>query len=170
MYYSSHAYIRACMLWCHRRIHVCSRACAENAALHGMCTSATLYVEDRITDLCVHHRRAHVSADVRVRAGACAYGRPRICAANVRACSVGVDRMWLGSQAFNMASAFNANIGAWNSAAVTSMAYVCAAFGRAGPAARHRKRPGRARPVSHAARAVVRGGTADAHARVCAQE
>jgi hypothetical protein len=80
--------------------------------------------------LCVRHRRAHVGADVHVRAGACAYGRPRIRAANVRARSVGVDRVRLGSQAFNMASAFNANIGVWNTAAVTSMAYVCAAFGR----------------------------------------
>ncbi len=38
-----------------------------------------------------------------------------------------------GAQAFQSASAFNANIGAWNTAAVTSLATVCAARG---PAAR----------------------------------
>jgi hypothetical protein len=38
-----------------------------------------------------------------------------------------------GAQAFSYASAFNANIGAWNTAAVTSLASVCAARG---PAAR----------------------------------
>jgi surface protein len=32
----------------------------------------------------------------------------------------------LGSQAFSSASAFNADIGAWNTASVTSMASVCA--------------------------------------------
>jgi surface protein len=41
-----------------------------------------------------------------------------------------VDRGWLGSQAFYSASAFNANIGAWNTASVTTLFYVCAAFGR----------------------------------------
>ncbi len=33
-----------------------------------------------------------------------------------------------GAQAFGAASAFNANIGAWNTAAVTSLSHVCAAF------------------------------------------
>jgi surface protein len=56
----------------------------------------------------------------------------------MRARSVGVDRGWLGSQAFYSASAFNANIGAWNTASVTNMAYVCAAF--SAQAARHRRR------------------------------
>jgi hypothetical protein len=46
---------------------------------------------------------------------------------HVQAPSVGVDRGWLGSQAFYSASAFNANIGAWNTARVTSLNYVCAA-------------------------------------------
>jgi hypothetical protein len=48
----------------------------------------------------------------------------------VQALSVGVDRVRLGSQAFYLASAFNANIGAWNTAAVTTLSYVRAAFGR----------------------------------------
>jgi hypothetical protein len=68
-------------------------------------------------------------------------------AKTVRALSVGVDRVWLGSQAFNGASAFNANIGAWNTASVSSMDEVGAALG---PAARHRG--GRARPGLDAAR------------------
>jgi hypothetical protein len=67
----------------------------------------------------------------------------------VRALSVGVDRVRLGSQAFQSASAFNANIGAWNTASVYTLYAVCAA---SGPAARHRRRAGCARPVFDAAR------------------
>jgi hypothetical protein len=52
-------------------------------------------------------------------------------AKTVRALSVGVDRVWLGSQAFDGAAAFNANIGAWNTARVTTLDLVCAAFGPA---------------------------------------
>ena len=66
---------------------------------------------------------------------------------NVRVLSVGVDCVWLGSQAFYVASAFNANIGAWNTARVSDLSRVCAAFR---PAAHHRG--GRARPVFDAAR------------------
>ncbi len=36
--------------------------------------------------------------------------------------------MWFGLQAFYEKKTFNANIGAWNTASVSSMAYVCAAF------------------------------------------
>ncbi len=65
-----------------------------------------------------------------------------------------------GAQAFYVASAFNADIGAWNTARVSDMAYVCAA---PGPAARTMADAlGRA---SNAALPVVRGGTADARAR-----
>jgi surface protein len=45
--------------------------------------------------------------------------------------SVGVDRVWFGSQALQQAFVFNANIGAWNTASVSNMAYVCAASGKA---------------------------------------
>ena len=38
----------------------------------------------------------------------------------------------VGSQAFQSASAFNANIGAWNTARVTTLESVCAAFGPGG--------------------------------------
>ncbi len=34
--------------------------------------------------------------------------------------------MWLGLQAFFEAKAFNANIGAWNTASMTTMTTVCA--------------------------------------------
>jgi hypothetical protein len=47
---------------------------------------------------------------------------------HMRAPSVGVDRVWLGSQALYGASAFNANIGAWNTARVTTLYQVCAGF------------------------------------------
>jgi surface protein len=42
------------------------------------------------------------------------------------ALTVGLRLMRRGAQAFRSASAFNANIGAWNTASVTSMIYVCA--------------------------------------------
>ncbi len=73
-----------------------------------------------------------------VRARACAIGRPRIradtCARLPSASTAG----GLGAQAFQSASAFNANIGAWNTASVTTLESVCAAL--SGPAARHRGR------------------------------
>ena len=81
----------------------------------------------------------------------------------MRARSVGVDRVRFGSQAFNGASAFNANIGAWNTASVTTLNYVCAAF--PARAARHRRRDALGRVVG-AARAVVRGSDRRC-ARVC---
>ncbi len=39
-----------------------------------------------------------------------------------------MDRMWFGSQAFRSASTFNANIGAWNTAALTALDRVCFAY------------------------------------------
>jgi hypothetical protein len=46
----------------------------------------------------------------------------------VRALSVGVNRVRFGSQVLSQASAFNANIGAWNTARVKTLENVCAAF------------------------------------------
>ncbi len=77
---------------------------------------------------CTADERVHVRARVSVCFRADPFRRR-----TVRALSVGVDRVRLGSQAFAHASAFNANIGAWNTARVTCLAEVCAAFG---PAAR----------------------------------
>ena len=112
------------------------------------------YTDERIADAGPPHTGAHVVRDR-------AHTHPR---RHMRAPSVGVDRGWLGLQAFNSASAFNANIGAWNTAAVTFLDQVCAAF--SARAARHRGRDALGRDVG-AARAVVRGGAADARARVC---
>ena len=49
---------------------------------------------------------------------------------NVRARSAGVDRVRFGSQAFSGTTRFSANIGAWNTVSLTTLYYVCAAFGR----------------------------------------
>ncbi len=66
-----------------------------------------------------------------IDAPTCASMRVRVCVwarmylrRNVRALSVCVDRVWFGSQAFYQATAFNANIGAWNTASVSSMLQV----------------------------------------------
>ncbi len=67
-----------------------------------------------------------------------------------------------GAQAFYSfsLSAFNVNIGAWNTARVTNLYSVCAAPGPGGA-----QYGGRALPGFGAARPVVCGGTADARAR-----
>ena len=72
-----------------------------------------------------------------------------------------VDRVRLGSQAFQSSSSFSANIGAWNIASVTTLSFVCTAFGR-------RRAPRRARSVgARCGAALVRDGTADARAHTC---
>ncbi len=120
---------------------------------------------------CTHPRRLEERADGKRLA---ARTWPRVLGRHMRARSVGVDRGWLGSQAFTQASAFNANIGAWNIAAVTSLSMVCAAI--SARAARHCWRDALGRDVD-VARAVVRGGDrrcalvcvyADVWARACA--
>ncbi len=80
------------------------------------------YTDERIADACgpaVHTRPGNVSVRV---------ARSHVCDRHMRARSAGVDRGWLGSQAFWWASEFNANIGAWNTASVTTFNWVCAAF------------------------------------------
>jgi hypothetical protein len=110
-------------------------------------TSMRLATQGNGSPMRACNTHAPTGAPACARAPACVFGRPRIRAEYVRALSVGVDRVWLGSQAFYQASAFNANIGAWNTASVTTLASVRAALG---PAARHRG--GRARPGLDAAR------------------
>ncbi len=65
---------------------------------------------------------------VRVRAHVCVCDlgltHPR---GHMRARAFSVDRGWLGAQAFHSAKVFNANIGAWNTARVTTLNQVCAA-------------------------------------------
>jgi hypothetical protein len=71
----------------------------------------------------------------------------------VRALFVSVDHVQLRSQVFQLASAFNANISAWNTASVTSLCMVCAASGRRrATAGGWRAAGGRARLVFDAAR------------------
>jgi hypothetical protein len=157
-----------------RCTHAWLRACAHDAAVHGICASATpalhtylvltgiinansyiparRYTEDRITDACTHRRRARaasVRARARVRSGAHAV-RADTCEPFPSAWTA----CGFGAQAFYSAAAFNANIGAWNTASVTSLYVVCAAFS----ARRRVTAAGRARRVVDAARAVVRGG------------
>ncbi len=55
------------------------------------------------------------------RVRAYAIGRARIRADTCERLPAGVDRGWLGAQAFYSAAAFNANIGAWNTASVSNM-------------------------------------------------
>ncbi len=74
----------------------------------------------------------------RWRPGLCAAALPRR-RAHARMC-VRFHRRGarlVGSQAFSYASAFNANIGAWNTAAVSNMAAVCAVL--AARSMRHRR-------------------------------
>jgi hypothetical protein len=79
------------------------------------------------------------------------------------------DSVWLGLQAFASASAFNANIGAWNTAAVSNMASVCAAFGLRRATA-FGAPPQRTRSAgARCGEAGVHGGTTDACARLCAR-
>ncbi len=102
--------------------------------------------------------RVPVRVRVRVRVRACVFACMHV---HMRALPVGVDRVRLGAQAFHLANAFNANIGAWNIVSVSNMAYVCAT---SSPVARHRGRPGTRSAGLGSGRSVVRGGTADARA------
>ena len=112
-------------------------------------------------------RRTHAPVGcVRARACARAIGRPRIRADACERLPAGVDRGWLGAQAFQGAAAFNANIGAWNTASVTTLAAVCAALFRP----RRRATAGGTRSAGSSMR---RGPSCAAgrpmRARVCAQ-
>ncbi len=51
---------------------------------------------------------------------ACVFIRTRIRAIKCELFPIGVDRVRFGSQAFTSASAFNVDIGAWNTARVTT--------------------------------------------------
>ncbi len=97
-----------------------------------------------------------------MRAGAsvCARARPHPCQ-RMRALPATAERRVLGSQAFYVASAFKANIGAWNTARVTDLSNVCAASGPERTAADC------ARSVADAWAVVVRSGAADVF--VCAR-
>jgi hypothetical protein len=113
--------------------YICVRLCYTR--IYTYIIHLSVYVRIGRGDECVHQ---------------CAMGMDRLCAHALAGscCGLGlhpetVNRAspcpsaWtacgFGAQAFYSASAFNANIGAWNTAAVTTLSYVCAA---PGPAAR----------------------------------
>jgi hypothetical protein len=126
------------------RIYMCIRVCV--CMLHAYTFIFHLSVHVRVGRryVCVHE---------------CAMGMDRLCAHALAGscCGLGLKPETLkkcaspcpsastasgfGAQAFQYASAFNADIGAWNTASVSSLASVCAA---PGPAAR--TKAGRARP------------------------
>ncbi len=112
-------------------------------------------------------RTCRVGATVRACVRASGVGRPRIRAELSERLPSALDRVWLGSQAFGGASAFNANIGVWNTARVTDLTRVCVA---SGPAARTAARTahcgGRARPLSDAARPLC-AAAPPMHAHSC---
>jgi hypothetical protein len=130
------------------------------AARRGGSVRASEYIYILYERVCVCYTRIytyiiHLSVHVRIGRGyvcvhQCAMGMDRLCAHALAGscCGLGLKPETLnraspcpsawtvcgfGAQAFHQASAFNANIGAWNTAAVPTLYQVCAA---PGPAAR----------------------------------
>ncbi len=97
-------------------------ACTMHARIY---VHAYVYKEERIRDACRRTIRAHVCVLVCARASACASAHVYPLR-TARALSAGVDRVRFGSQAFQSATSFSANIGAWNIASLTSLYQVCA--------------------------------------------
>ncbi len=129
------------------------RRALQRARSAGLPCCGTAVV--RIADACVPTVTPMCAS---VFACAFRFARTRIRAANVQALSIGVDRVRFGSQVFSGAVAFNANIGAWNTASVTTLSGVCAAFGRrrepaAGALGRSPMRRGRGAPAAPPMRA-----------------
>ncbi len=100
----------------------------------------TVYVYPMHACIYVHARLATPTNGMRARRThaptCCVRARARMCVCDLarkhpcrhmRARSVGVDRVRFGSQAFQSVSGFNADIGAWNTASVTTLYYVFAA-------------------------------------------
>jgi surface protein len=144
-------------------VRVRSRAGADDALIRGMCGSATRslrnaihrsnththsvrihnacmylypcaagYTDERIADAGPPHTRAHVLRPC-ARACARAVGGPSIRAGTCERLAPAWTAGGSARQAFQFASAFNANIGAWNTASVTDLSMVCAAlFGPGG--------------------------------------
>ena len=122
-----------------------------------------IYADERIADAGPPHTRARVLRPS-ARARARAIGRARIRADACERLPAGVDRGWLGLQAFYKASAFNADIGAWNTASITFLYQVCTAF--SARAARHRRRDNLGRSSMRRG-PLCAAATADGRARVC---
>jgi hypothetical protein len=114
--------------------HICALICARVCVFVGrcICVPYVCVFASVGTSMCVCSAHACALGPARVRRTR-ARSDPRRCvrAPVMRALFVGMDHVWFGSQAFQLASAFNANIDAWNTARVTSLYAVCAAFGGA---------------------------------------
>jgi hypothetical protein len=166
------------------------RALFVTPSIDGTCTGivnrcmmhACIYIHARLATQMngspMRARRTHAPA-------CCVCARARVCVRvlarkhprrHMRAPSVGVDRVWLASQAFGTdygtASAFNANIGAWNTASVSNMQSVCAAFSArrratAGGTRSAGRRCGAGRCARRRRRRVRARVCADVWARVC---
>ncbi len=93
--------------------------------MNGSPMRPATHTRPRAASLCARVCTCCVRAPARVCVCDCGPTHPR---RNMRARSVGVDRGWLGPQALRSASAFNTNIGAWNTASVSNLYQVCAAF------------------------------------------
>jgi hypothetical protein len=88
------------------------------------------YKDECVSDAYEHHRRAHVGVHVWARGCVCVcfLGAHASAAEPCEHFPSAWTALWLGSQAFQLAHAFNANIGAWNTAFVSDMQSACAAF------------------------------------------
>jgi hypothetical protein len=94
--------------------------------IHPHISMHALYIHlgERNADAGPPHTRANV---LRPCARACARAIGQICAGTCTRLPSASTAFSFGSQAFYSASAFNANIGAWNTAAVSNMQSVCTA-------------------------------------------
>ncbi len=86
----------------------------------------SVYTDERVADAGPPHTLPRASS-VRARARARAIWRPRIRADTCERVPSAWTVCGFGAQVFKM-TAFNANIGAWNTARVSNMVSVCTAF------------------------------------------
>ncbi len=139
--------------------YICVRVCYSG--IHTLSISF-VYVRIGRRYVCVHqHAMGMDRLCAHALAGSCCgLGLKPETLSRASPCPSASTACGFGAQAFLSASAFSANIGAWNTARVTDLSAVCAA---PGPAARTMADVlGRG---FDAARPVVHGGFADARAR-----
>jgi hypothetical protein len=142
----------------HRRISIYIRCICTFRALHIHCVTSThIFVHERIAEADMRRIRSQVCV---ARAPVAYVGAPAS-SQSVRSPHAAFELPLVGSQAFQSALAFNANISAWNTASVTDVSIVCATFGPA-------RAPRWTCSVGlQCGAAVVRGGAADVRAGAC---
>ena len=133
MHISIYIYMDRCKVRACKWVRECVRSAIHRWNAHSQCmytrcmhasTSMRVLLHRRTDRRCAPAaltRPRAVSVRARVRSGAHASAPT-----HASAFPSAVDRGWLGAQAFQAASAFNANIGAWNTARVTTLQWVCA--------------------------------------------